>query len=194
MILPIYTYGQPVLRQAAVDVDITDPAVREQLTELIPNMFETLTAAAGVGLAAPQVGQDIRLVVIDLTECFDEEEIKEDPTLPAWKRVFINPEIYAASEEACAMEEGCLSLPGLRENVQRPVTVRVRWMDEQFQAHDEELTDFPARVIQHECDHLDGTMFVDHLSGLRKQMVKGKLGKLLSGKVHADYKTKSVRK
>lgn len=189
MILPIYTYGQPVLRKEAEDVDVTSPEVQQQLTQLIPDMFETLTRADGVGLAAPQVGLAMRLVVIDLTSCAE-----EDASLADFKKVYINPDIYEESEELCSMGEGCLSLPGIHESVKRPVSVRVRYLDEHFQEHDEALTGFPARVIQHECDHLDGTMFIDHLSSLRKQMIKGKLNSLLKGRIQADYKTKSIRK
>lgn len=189
MILPIYTYGQSVLRKEAEDLDITSPEVKKQLEELIPDMFETLSHADGVGLAAPQVGLAIRLVIVDLSACAD-----EDPSFADYKKVYINPDIYEESEEECSMGEGCLSLPGIHESVKRPVSVRVRYLDEHFQEHDEELTGFPARVIQHECDHLDGTMFIDHLSSLRKQMIKGKLNSLLKGKISADYKIKPVRK
>lgn len=189
MILPIYTYGQPVLRKEAEDLSTEDPEVKEMLKELIPNMFETLTHADGVGLAAPQVGLPIRLVIVDLTSCAE-----DIPEYKEFRKVYINPDIYEVSEEECSMEEGCLSVPGIHESVKRPAAVRIRYTDENFEAHDEELTGYPARVIQHECDHLDGQMFIDHLAGLRKQMIKGKLAKLLAGKVHCDYKTKTVRK
>ncbi len=189
MILPIYTYGQPVLRKEAEDLAVEDPQVKEMLKELIPNMFETLTRAEGVGLAAPQVGLDIRMFIIDLTCCAE-----DDPAFADYRKVYINPEIYEESEELCDFSEGCLSLPGISENVKRPVAIRMRYLDENFEEHDEELTDFPARVAQHEYDHLDGMMFIDHVKGLRKQMIKTKLGNLLKGKVHASYKTKSVRK
>ena len=189
MILPIYTYGQPVLRKEAEPLDTASAEVRQKLEQLIPDMFETLAHADGVGLAAPQIGLDIRMVIVDLSPCAE-----EDPAFADYKKVYINPDIYEESEEECSMGEGCLSLPGIHESVKRPVSVKVRYLDEHFQEHDEELTGFPARVILHECDHLDGTMFIDHLSSLRKQMIRGKLTSLLKGKVHADYKTKSVRK
>ncbi len=187
MILPIYTYGQPVLREEAEEVDVDSPEVKQQLETLLPDMFETLDHADGVGLAAPQVGLPIRLVVVDLSAYAD-----EDPAFADYKKVFINPDIYEESREECSMGEGCLSLPGIHENVKRPVSVRIRYLDEHFQVHDEELSGFPARVIQHECDHLDGTMFIDHLAGLRKQMIKGKLSALLKGKIQAGYKVKQL--
>lgn len=189
MILPIYTYGQPVLRKEAENLRTEDPEVREMLKELIPNMFETLTRADGVGLAAPQIGQAIRVVIIDLTSCSEDH-----PEYSDFRKVYINPDIYEVSEEECSLEEGCLSVPGIHENVKRPVAVRIKYLDENFEAHDEELTGYPARVIQHECDHLDGQMFIDRITGLRKQMIKGKLANLLKGKVHCDYKTKTIRK
>ncbi len=189
MILPIYTYGQPVLRKEAEDLDPANPEVKEMIKELIPNMFDTLTHADGVGLAAPQVGLAIRLVIVDLTSCAE-----DIPEYKEFRKVYINPDIYQVSEEECAMEEGCLSIPGIHESVKRPVTVWIKYLDENLEPHDEEMNGFAARVIQHECDHLDGQMFVDHLSGFRKQMIKTKLGNLLKGKVHCDYKTKTVRK
>lgn len=189
MILPIYTYGQPVLRKEAENLSTEDPEVREMLKELIPNMFETLTRADGVGLAAPQIGQAIRVVIIDLTSCSNDL-----PEYSDFRKVYINPDIYEVSEEESSLEEGCLSVPGIHENVKRPVAVRIKYLDENFEAHDEELTGYPARVIQHECDHLDGQMFIDRITGLRKQMIKGKLANLLKGKVHCDYKTKTIRK
>lgn len=189
MILPIYTYGQSVLRKEAEDILPENPGVKEMIKELIPNMFETLSHADGVGLAAPQVGLPIRVVIIDLDCCAEDK-----PEYKDFRKVYINPEIYETSEETCSIEEGCLSLPGIHESIERPAAVKVRYLDENFEAHDEEMIGFAARVIQHECDHLDGQMFIDHLKGLRKQMIKGKLNNLLKGKVHCDYKTKSVRR
>ncbi len=189
MILPIYTYGQPVLRKQAEELDVQAPETKEMLQELLPNMFATLTQADGVGLAAPQVGLAIRLVIIDLA-AYGEDE----PEYKDFRKAYINPEIYEESEETSSMEEGCLSLPGIHESVKRPVAVKVRYYDENLELHDEEMTGFGARVIQHECDHLNGEMFIDHLAGLRKQMIKGKLTNLLKGKVHCDYKTRTIRK
>ncbi len=184
MILPIYTYGQPVLREETKEIDANYP----ELKVLIENMFETLAYSEGVGLAAPQVGLPIRLFIVDLTPIAEEQ-----PEYTDFKRTYINPNIYEESEEECSISEGCLSLPGISENIQRPEKVRISYFDENFVAHDEEVDDYLARVIQHEYDHLEGLMFIDHIKGLRKQMIKTKLANILKGKIHASYKTKSVR-
>ncbi len=180
MIYPIYIYGSPVLRQEAQPVDMA------QITpQLIADFFETMHAAQGVGLAAPQVGMALRMFVIDLTAYADEE-----PSLAQFKKVFINPEIYAASEETAVEEEGCLSLPGLREEVVRPASIRIRYRDENGVDHDEQFTGYPARVIQHEYDHLESKVFTDRISPLRKALVRGKLGAMSKGMYSADYRTK----
>ncbi len=184
MILPIYTYGQPVLRKVAEDIDSDYP----KLDELIENMFQTMEHADGIGLAAPQVGLPIRLVVIDL------DALSEDmPELKGVKRVFINGHIEEREGEEVAMDEGCLSLPGIHETVKRKDKIRLRYMDENFEQHEEVVEGFLARVIQHEFDHLDGKMFIDHISPLRKQMIRGKLNALVKGKARTSYKIKSVK-
>lgn len=184
MILPIYTYGQPVLRKVAEDIDSDYP----KLDELIENMFQTMEHADGIGLAAPQVGLPIRLVVIDL------DALSEDmPELKGVKRVFINGYIEEREGEEVAMDEGCLSLPGIHETVKRKDKIRLRYMDENFEQHEEVVEGFLARVIQHEFDHLDGKMFIDHISPLRKQMIRGKLNALVKGKARTSYKIKSVK-
>ena len=184
MILPIYTYGQPVLRKVAEDIDSDYP----KLDELIENMFQTMEHADGIGLAAPQVGLPIRLVVIDL------DGLSEDmPELKGVKRVFINGHIEEREGEEVAMDEGCLSLPGIHETVKRKDKIRLRYMDENFEQHEEVVEGFLARVIQHEFDHLDGKMFIDHISPLRKQMIRGKLNALVKGKARTSYKIKSVK-
>ena len=184
MILPIYLYGQPVLRKVATDIEPDYP----ELQELIKNMFETMWNAEGIGLAAPQIGLPIRLVVIDLDPLAD-----ENPEFKEFRRVYINAHIIETSEETSSMEEGCLSVPGIHEKVTRPSRVHVKYLDENFVEHDEWVEGYLARVMQHEFDHLEGKMFIDHLSVLRKQMIKGKLNNLLSGKVRCSYKTKTIK-
>lgn len=184
MILPIYTYGQPVLRKETQEIDANYP----QLKELISNMFETLTKSEGVGLAAPQIGLDIRLAIIDL------DVLSEDfPEYKDFRKAYINPHIIDEGEETISMEEGCLSIPGIHEPVRRPVKIRVKYLDEDFNEHDEWVEGYLARVMQHEFDHLDGRVFTDRLSPLRKQMIKSKLFSLLKGKFHCSYKTKSAK-
>lgn len=187
MILPIYVYGQPVLRKQAEDIPQDYPGLKE----LIANMFETLTASDGVGLAAPQIGKAIRVVVIDL------DVLSEDlPEYKDFRKVYINAHIIEYDEESKkeSMEEGCLSIPGIHENVTRPTRIHVQYMDEDFQPHDEWVEGYLARVMQHEFDHLEGVMFVDKLSPLRKQLVKNKLRSLLQGKYRCGYRTKPVRR
>lgn len=182
MILPIYTYGQPVLRKVAQDIDANYP----NLKELIQNMYETLEHSEGIGLAAPQIGLDIRLVVINLDVISDE--------LPEYKgyiKTFINPYILDYDDTNTElMEEGCLSLPGIHESVRRPTRIHVKYQDENFEEHEEWVEGYLARVMQHEFDHLEGTMFIDRLSMLRKQMIKGKLNALLKGNFRCSYKIK----
>ena len=185
MILPIYTYGLPVLRKVAEDITPDYP----ELNQLIENMQETLVRADGVGLAAPQIGLPIRLVIIDLRPLADDL-----PEFADFRKTYINAHVLDTDGEEEQMEEGCLSLPGIHEKVSRPSKVRVKYLDDQFVEHDEWVDGYLARVMQHEFDHLEGHMFIDHLSPLRRQMNKSKLNALLSGKVRADYKTKTVRK
>ena len=185
MILPIYVYGQPVLRKVAEDITPDYP----NLKELIENMFETMVHADGVGLAAPQIGLPIRVVTITLDPLSEEY-----PEFKDFNKAYINPHILEYDDtETDSMEEGCLSLPGIHEPVRRPTRIRVSYLDEDFQPHDEWVEGYLARVMQHEFDHLDGKMFVDHLSMLRKQMVKGKLGNLLKGNFRCAYKVKTKK-
>ena len=186
MILPIYIYGQPVLRKVAEDITPDYP----NLSEIIANMYETLDAAEVIGLAAPQIGMAIRLVVIDL------DVLKEDlPEYAGFRHVFINPHIVEIDEDSKkeTMEEGCLSIPGIHESVARHTRIHVTYLDENMAEHDEWVEGYLARVMQHEFDHLEGKMFIDHLSGLRKQMIKGKLTNMLKGSVRCSYKTKTVK-
>lgn len=184
MILPIYVYGQPVLRGEAKDITPDYP----NLKELIQDMHETMDRADGVGLAAPQVGLPIRLVVISL-DCMADEH----PEYKDFRRAYINPRIIETGDNLVAFEEGCLSLPGIHESVKRPDRVHVTYLDEDMNPHDEWAEGFLARVMQHEFDHLDGKMFIDHLSPLRKQMIKGKLNNMLRGKARCSYKVKTVK-
>jgi peptide deformylase len=184
MILPVYIYGQPVLRKVADDIPNDYP----QLKELIENMFETMDKADGVGLAAPQIGLPIRVVVIDLNVLSD-----EFPEFKGFRKAFINPHILETSGDEISMDEGCLSLPGIHEEVKRRNKIHVTYLDEALQPHDEVVEGYLARVMQHEFDHLEGKLFIDHLSPLRKQMIKGKLNAMLKGKAHCTYKVKTIK-
>lgn len=186
MILPIYTYGQPVLRKETEEITASHP----NLQEIIKDMWDTLDRSHGVGLAAPQVGLPIRLAIINL-DCISEEE----PQYAGYKRTFINPYIEEFDEsETETMEEGCLSLPGLSEKVTRPTRIRVSYLDENFQEHDEWVDGYLARVMQHEFDHLDGIIYTDHLKGLRRQLMTPKLKQLAKGLFRADYKVKPLKR
>ena len=186
MILPIYTYGQPVLRKETDEIDANYP----NLKGIIQDMWDTLDKSHGVGLAAPQVGLPIRLAIINL-DCISEEE----PQSVGYKRIFINPYIEEFDEsETESMEEGCLSLPGLSEKVTRPTRIRVSYLDENFQEHNEWVDGYLARVMQHEFDHLDGIVYTDHLKGLRRQLMAPKLKQLVKGLFRADYKVKPFKK
>lgn len=185
MILPIYLYGQTVLRKVTEDITPDYP----DLQKLIGDMFETVTQAEGIGLAAPQIGLPIRLVIIDL------DPLSEDfPEFKDFRRAYINAHIIETSEETETMEEGCLSLPGIHEKVTRPTRIHVKYMDENFVEHDEWVDGYLARVMQHEFDHLEGKVFVDRISPLRRQMNKNRLMGLLKGKAHCTYKTKRTVK
>ena len=186
MILPIYIYGQPVLRKVAEDITADYP----ELDKLIADMWETLAESDGIGLAAPQIGRAIRLSVIDL------DVLSEDmPEYKGFRRAYINPHILERDEsQTDVSEEGCLSLPAIHEKVTRPTRIHVRWQDEDFAEHDEWVEGYLARVMQHEFDHLDGHMFIDRISPLRRQLIKNKLKALTQGRYSCGYKTKPVRK
>lgn len=186
MILPIYIYGQPVLRKESADIEKDYP----NLKELLANMFETMEEANGVGLAAPQIGLNIRVVVIDL------DVLSEDfPEYKGFKKGFINPHIIEYDETNTeSLEEGCLSLPGIQEKVTRPTRIHVQYLDEDLNEHDEWVEGYLARVMQHEFDHLDAKMFIDRISPLRKQLIKSKLKALLQGRYRCSYRTKATRR
>ena len=186
MVLPIYTYGQPVLRKVAEDIPLDYP----DLQELIQNMFETNTASDGVGLAAPQIGKSIRVVVVDLDVLSD-----TFPEYKDYRHAFINGHILEYDDsETETLEEGCLSLPGVHESVTRAKRIYVKWYDENLVEHEEWIDGYLARVIQHEFDHLEGRVFTDRLSAFRKQMITSKLKALLQGKVRCHYRVKAPRK
>lgn len=178
---PITVYGDLILRKRAKEIEED----MEGLNEIIENMWETMYYADGVGLAAPQAGLSIRMFVIDGSAGADEE-----PELKDFKKVFINPEIIELSGDSWVMNEGCLSLPEIREDVSRPDTVRIKYFDENFKEHDEEFSGFAGRVIQHEFDHLEGKLFVDYLSPLRKRLLKSKLNDIARGNIQPHYKIK----
>ncbi len=184
MILPIYIYGQPVLRKVAEDI----PADYPDLKQLIADMFETMDESDGIGLAAPQIGKSIRVVVIDLNV------LSEDlPEYKGFRRAFINPHILEYDDtKTSSSEEGCLSVPAIHEKVTRPTRIHVQWLDEEMNAHDEWVEGYLARVMQHEFDHLDGKMFVDRVSPLRRQLISSKLKALTQGRYRCGYKTKPV--
>ena len=172
MILPIYIYGQPVLRKVAEDITPDYP----ELKQLINDMYETLDSSNGIGLAAPQIGKAIRLVVIDLDVLSDDL-----PEYKGFRHAFINAHILEYDDEnKDSSDEGCLSIPGISEKVVRPTRIHVKYMDEDFQEHDEWVGGYLARVMQHEFDHLEGTMFVDRVSALRKNMISGKLKNIMT--------------
>lgn len=184
MILPIYAYGHTVLKQVATDIDRNYP----NLEQVIADMWETMYNAEGVGLAAPQVGLSIRLFVIDTIQTKEDDKKEE-----GMKRVFINAHKVEEHGEPWTYEEGCLSIPKIRGDVDRPNTLRLRWLDENFEPHEQTFDGINARVIQHEYDHIDGVLFVEHLKPVKKHMVRRKLEEIRKGKVGVDYKMKFVR-
>lgn len=187
MILPIVAYGHPVLRKMCEDITPEYP----DLDKLIANMWETMYGSSGVGLAAPQINRPIRLFVIDSEQIInnlEEDEKDEYPSDNGVKRVFINAHIVETGGEEWPYNEGCLSIPKVREDVFRPETVTIRYVDENFQPHEDTFTGVTARVIFHEYDHIDGKLFIDHLKPLKKRMIKGKLEDISKGKIRVDYK------
>lgn len=190
MILPIRAFGDPILRKECAEVPRDYPG----LQELIENMFETMHNANGIGIAAPQVGLALRLFVVDVRPLADDEDFKDvADKLRDFKKVFINPTILERSGEPWKFNEGCLSIPEVREDVLREETVKVEYFDENFQKHTEEFSDIRARVVQHEYDHIEGILFTDYLSPLKKKMVKGKLTKIANGDVDVNYKMRFAK-
>ena len=186
MILPIVAFGAPILRKKCSDISRDYP----EFDTILANMWETMYEANGVGLAAPQVNKGIRLFLIDTTPFFDDEdEIKEVIV----KQAFINARILEESGEEWEFNEGCLSIPDLREDVSRKSIIKIEYMDENFKTHTETYDGLTARVIQHEYDHINGILFTDKLTALRKRMIKGKLMDIIKGKVNATYKMRFAR-
>ncbi len=183
MILPVVVYGHPVLRKVAEEIDED----YDGLKGLIDNMWETMYNSDGIGLAAPQIGKSIRLIVIDANPLSE-----EFPELIGFKRVLINPIITEFGEETGNESEGCLSLPGIREEVNRPTKIKIEYEDVNFDVQEEVLEGFAARVVQHEYDHVEGKLFVDHLSPLKKRLLKGKLNSISKGKVDVNYRIKTA--
>lgn len=186
MILPIVAYGDPVLRKKCEDITQD----YEGLEALISNMFETMYEASGVGLAAPQIGLPIRLFIVDATPFADDEDISEEERkqLETFKKVFINAQVEDETGEEWAFNEGCLSIPDIREDVFRPDTLHIRYLDENFTEHKETFTGLVARIIQHEYDHIEGILFTDKLSPLKKRLIKARLANISKGNIKVDYR------
>ena len=185
MILPIVSYGDPILKKGTQDIGKNYP----NLKEFIENMFETMYAAPGVGLAAPQVGLSIRLFVVDSTGYSN-----DNPELNGFKKAFINAKIIEEEGDEWLFNEGCLSFPTLREDILRKPKIHIQYADENFELHDEWYDGIKARIIQHEYDHTDGIVFVDRMSNLKKQLIKGKLNDIMTGNVDVAYKMKFAKK
>jgi len=187
MILPIVAYGAAVLRKKAKDISSDYPG----LPKLIEDMWETVAASSGVGLAAPQINRDIRLFIVDSKAIFDNLD-KEDEgkysDAPGITRVFINAKIIEYKDVEWAYNEGCLSIPKIREDVNRPKQIVMEYMDENFVQHTETFTGITARIIQHEYDHIEGKLFIDYLKPLKKKLLQGKLNDIVKGKIRVDYK------
>jgi peptide deformylase len=187
MVFPIVAYGHPVLRKVAADISSDYPG----LPKMIADMWETMYASAGVGLAAPQVNKNIRLFVVDTAQMFNgmkEAEKEEYPDAPGIKAVFINAHIVELSGEEWLYNEGCLSIPKIREDISRNETVRLRYLDEKFEQQEKEFNGLTARVILHEYDHIEGKLFIDYLPPLKRKLMKGKLNDITRGIVKVDYK------
>lgn len=186
MVLPVVAYGDPVLKKVAVDI----PADYPNLKQLITNMFDTMYASNGVGLAAPQIGLSLRLFVIDASPFSDDEDLSEAEQnfLKNFKKVFINAKITEETGEKWTFNEGCLSIPGVREDVSRHKTLTISYLDENLKEQTLTIDGLAARIIQHEYDHIEGILFTDKLSTFKKQLIKGKLANISKGKVNVDYR------
>jgi len=186
MIYPIIAYGDPVLRKKTEELTPDYP----KLDELIESMFETMYAAHGIGLAAPQIGKAVRLFIVDASPFEDDEDLSEEEQefVSTFKRVFINPKIIEETGDEWVFNEGCLSIPDVREDVFRQATVTLEYLDENFKKHQETIGGMAARIIQHEYDHVEGILFTDKLSPLKKRLIKSKLTNISKGNVKIDYK------
>ena len=186
MILPIVAYGDPALKKRASEISKDTP----KLEETISNMYESMYGAHGVGLAAPQVGLSIRLFLVDTSPFADDDEysVEEQEKLKRFKRTFINAKIIEETGEEWAFNEGCLSIPNVREEVLRQPVIKLEYQDENFKSHTETFDGLIARVIQHEYDHIEGVLFTDKVSSLKKRLLKGKLVNISKGKTNVDYR------
>lgn len=180
MILPIHVYGSDVLREKAAEIDLSNT---EGLNELIDNMYATMREADGVGIAAPQVGKSVRVVIVDGAD------LAEDmPELDGFKRVMINPIVLEESQETAEFSEGCLSIPNIHADIIRPAQIKVKYFNEKLDVIEEAFSGFGCRMVQHELDHLDGVLFTDRATPIRKKMIQGKLTNIANGKTHPHYK------
>ena len=186
MILPIIAYGDPVLRKVGVDIDKDYP----NLEGLLENMWETMENASGVGLAAPQIGKAIRLFLVDTTPFAEDDELEKDERifLADFKKVFINAQIIEETGDEWVFNEGCLSIPDIREDIFRNDTIKIEYLDENFEKYTKKFHGIVARIIQHEYDHIEGVLFTDKLSALKKRLIKGKLSNISKGKIKVDYR------
>lgn len=182
MIFPIVLYGDPILKKKAKEVSHGD----ESVVEFVENMFETMEAAQGVGLASPQVGQSLRIFIVDSTPMEEEEE-------DGLRQAFINPVMLEEDGDPWSFEEGCLSIPGIREDVERKPKIRIKYFDEHWVEHEKEFDGLQARIIQHEYDHIEGVLFTDYISSFKKRLLKGKLAKISKGETDAEYRVKIPR-
>lgn len=188
MILPIVAYGDPILKKVGEEIDENYP----DLKQLIASMWDTMYKASGVGLAAPQIGKSIRLFIVDASPFADDEEYSEDDRkiFKDFKKVFINPYIVEEEGKEWTFNEGCLSIPEIREDVNRKPDITINYLDENFVEHEETYTGIPARIIQHEYDHIDGVLFTDRISPLKKRVLKKKLANIAKGNIDVRYKMK----
>ena len=188
MILPIVAYGLPILRKVGLEIDENYP----DLKELIENMTETMESAQGIGLAAPQIGKSIRLFIVDTTPFSEDESLdpEEREYLENFKKVFINAQMITEEGDEWVFNEGCLSIPDIREDVFRQQKITLSYLDENFNPHTETFEGLAARVVQHEYDHLEGVLFTDKISSLKKRLIKKKLDNISKGKITADYRMK----
>jgi len=186
MILPIIAYGDPVLRKTGKDITNEYP----NLDALLENMFETMYEARGIGLAAPQVGVPIRIFIVDATPFEEDKELTEEERafLSTFKQVFINAKIIEETGDEWAFNEGCLSIPDIREDIFRNDTIKIEYLDENFEKYTKKFDGIVARIIQHEYDHIEGILFTDKLSALKKRLIKGKLSNISKGKIKVDYR------
>ena len=186
MILPIVAYGDPVLRKKGTKISKEYP----KLDELLESMYETMYGAFGVGLAAPQIGLPIRLFIVDTTPFAEDEDLDQEERdfLKDFKQTFINPKILDEQGDEWAFNEGCLSIPDVREDVFRQPNITIEYYDEEFKKHTKDFTGLAARVIQHEYDHIEGILFTDKISTLKKRLIKGKLANISKGKISVDYR------